>query len=296
MTEDAVSQSSRAARRQALADPRRPDARRVARARSRASLGIAEFLRLDESDRAQRGRRAALDPGRRDRGHLRRRVPRGGYETAREVIARTFETRLSQLDPDAVGKGREDPPAGATCRRSAWPSRSTGSCRPWGAKQNLVFEVECLIEDPRRSRPGQRQHAPARRAAGRRGPAQADRGMNSVPLRHGRARGAAEHRQVEPAQQAGRAEDRHRVAQGADHAAHGDRHLHDRVVPVRVRRPARVPDAPRQRAEPGLEPAGDRRRARLRRRGVRGRSAALRRRKTAKCWRAFRKSSRWCWR
>ena len=70
-----------------------------------------------------------------------------GYEAAREVIARTFETRLSQLDPDAVEKDAKTRlQEYLQAKRLAKPQYRVVSTQ--GAKQNLIFEVECVIEDP----------------------------------------------------------------------------------------------------------------------------------------------------
>ena len=90
-----------------------------------------------------------------------------GYQAARDVIARTFEARLSQLDPDAVEKDAKTRlQEYLQAKRLAKPLYRVVSTQ--GAKQNLTFEVECVIEDPRHSAMGSgssRQRAEQQAAA-----------------------------------------------------------------------------------------------------------------------------------
>jgi ribonuclease-3 len=90
-----------------------------------------------------------------------------GYPTAREVIARTFATKLSRLDPDAVEKDAKTRlQEYLQAKRLAKPLYRVVSTQ--GAKQNLVFEVECAIEEPRRTARGSgssRQRAEQQAAA-----------------------------------------------------------------------------------------------------------------------------------
>jgi ribonuclease-3 len=130
-------------------------------------LGIAEFLRLDESTARNEGaaRPSILaDALEAIYGAV---FLDAGYEAARGVIARTFETRLSRLDPDAVEKD-------AKTRLQEY-LQARGLAKPLyrvvstqGAKQNLIFDVECVIEDPRRAARGSgssRQRAEQQAAA-----------------------------------------------------------------------------------------------------------------------------------
>ena len=112
-------------------------------------LGIAEFMRLDESTARNEGaaRPSILaDAIEAIYGAV---FLDAGYETARDVIARTFEARLSQLDPDAVEKDAKTRlQEHLQAKRQAKPQYRVVSTS--GEKQNLVFEVECMIEEPRR--------------------------------------------------------------------------------------------------------------------------------------------------
>ena len=70
----------------------------------------------------------------------------GGYAAAREVIAQTFGTALSQLDPDAVEKDANTRlQEYLQAKRRAKPQYRVVSTS--GAKQSLIFEVECAVDD-----------------------------------------------------------------------------------------------------------------------------------------------------
>jgi len=130
-------------------------------------LGIAEYLRFDESTARNEGaaRPSILaDAVEAIYGAV---FLDGGYEAAREVIARTFEARLSQLDPDSVEKDAKTRlQEYLQAKRLAKPHYRVISTQ--GAKQNLVFDVECVIENPERSARGSgstRQRAEQQAAA-----------------------------------------------------------------------------------------------------------------------------------
>jgi len=130
-------------------------------------LGIAEYLRLDESTARNEGaaRPSILaDAVEAIYGAV---FLDAGYETAREVVARTFESRLSRLDPDAVEKDAKTRlQEHLQAKRLAKPQYRVVSTN--GAKQNLIFEVECTIEEPRLSATGSgssRQRAEQQAAA-----------------------------------------------------------------------------------------------------------------------------------
>lgn len=131
------------------------------------SLGIAEFLLFDDStarnDGAERPSILA-DALEAVYGAV---FLDAGYDAAREVIALTFEARLSRLDPEAVEKDAKTRlQEYLQAKRLAKPLYRVVSTR--GAKQNLTFEVECVIEEPRRSAMGSgssRQRAEQQAAA-----------------------------------------------------------------------------------------------------------------------------------
>lgn len=110
------------------------------------SLGISEFLRLDESTARNEGatRPSILaDALEAIYGAV---FLDGGYDGARGVIARTFEARLSQIDPSAVEKDAKTRlQEYLQAKRSAKPLYRVISTS--GAKQSLTFEVECVIGD-----------------------------------------------------------------------------------------------------------------------------------------------------
>lgn len=69
-----------------------------------------------------------------------------GYAAARDVIARSFGTALSQLDPSAVDKDAKTRlQEYLQAKRHAKPQYRVVSTS--GAKQNLTFEVECVVGD-----------------------------------------------------------------------------------------------------------------------------------------------------
>jgi ribonuclease-3 len=114
---------------------------RVARA-----LGIAAFLRLDESTARNEGagRPSILaDALEAVFGAV---FLDGGYSAAQEVITRTFGTALTQLDPDAVEKDAKTRlQEYLQAKRRAKPRYQVVSTS--GAKQSLIFEVECAVDD-----------------------------------------------------------------------------------------------------------------------------------------------------
>ena len=115
-------------------------------ARIARELGIAAFLRLDDSTARNEGaaRPSILaDALEAVYGAV---FVDGGYGAAREVIARTFGTALTQLDPDAVEKDAKTRlQEYLQAKRCAKPQYRVVSAS--GAKQNLLFEVECAVDD-----------------------------------------------------------------------------------------------------------------------------------------------------
>ena len=115
-------------------------------ARVARDLGIAAFLRLDEStarnDGAERPSILA-DALEAIYGAV---FLDDGYATARAVIERTFGTTLTELDPDAVQKDAKTRlQEYLQAKRRAKPEYRVISAS--GAKQSLVFEVECAVDD-----------------------------------------------------------------------------------------------------------------------------------------------------
>jgi ribonuclease-3 len=115
-------------------------------ARIGRELGIAPFLRLDESTARNEGaeRPSILaDALEAVYGAV---FLDDGYAAARAVIERTFGTALSQLDPDAVQKDAKTRlQEYLQAKRRAKPQYRVVATS--GAKQNLVFEVECAVDD-----------------------------------------------------------------------------------------------------------------------------------------------------
>ncbi len=115
-------------------------------ARLARELGIAEFLRLDESTARNEGagRPSILaDALEAIYGAV---FLDQGYAAARDVIASTFGTALSQLDPAAVEKDAKTRlQEYLQAKRHAKPQYRVVSTS--GAKQNLTFEVECVVGD-----------------------------------------------------------------------------------------------------------------------------------------------------
>ena len=115
-------------------------------ARIARELGIAAFLRLDESTARNEGaeRPSILaDALEAVYGAV---FLDGGYGAARDVIARTFGTALSQLDPEAVEKDAKTRlQETLQAKRRAKPQYRVVSTS--GAKQSLIFEVECAVDD-----------------------------------------------------------------------------------------------------------------------------------------------------
>lgn len=109
-----------------------------------SGLGIAEFLRLDESTARNEGagRPSILaDALEAIYGAV---FLDQGYAAAREVIARTFGTALSQLDPSAVEKDAKTRlQEYLQAKRHAKPQYRVVSTS--GAKQSLTFVVECVV-------------------------------------------------------------------------------------------------------------------------------------------------------
>jgi ribonuclease-3 len=115
-------------------------------ARVARELGIAAFLRLDESTARNEGaeRPSILaDALEAVYGAV---FLDGGYGAAQDVIARTLETALAGLDPDAVEKDAKTRlQEYLQAKRRAKPQYRVVSTS--GAKQSLVFEVECAVAD-----------------------------------------------------------------------------------------------------------------------------------------------------
>ena len=109
-------------------------------------LGIAEFLRLDESTARNEGaaRPSILaDALEAIYGAV---FLDGGYGAARDAIGRTFETALSQLDPNAVEKDAKTRlQEYLQAKRRSKPQYRVLSTS--GASQQPVFEVECAVGD-----------------------------------------------------------------------------------------------------------------------------------------------------
>jgi len=116
-------------------------------ARIARELGVAAFLRLDESTARNEGaeRPSILaDALEAIYGAV---FLDGGYGAAREVVARTFGASLSQLDPDSVEKDAKTRlQEYLQARRRAKPAYRVVATS--GAKQSLTFEVECALEEP----------------------------------------------------------------------------------------------------------------------------------------------------
>jgi len=115
-------------------------------ARIGRELGIAAFLRLDESTARNEGaeRPSILaDALEAVYGAV---FLDAGYEAAREVVERTFGKALTELDPDAVEKDAKTRlQEYLQAKRCAKPQYRVVSTS--GAKQNLTFEIECLVAD-----------------------------------------------------------------------------------------------------------------------------------------------------
>jgi ribonuclease-3 len=109
-------------------------------------LGIAAFLRLDESTARNEGaeRPSILaDALEAVYGAV---FLDGGYSAAHGVIAHTFGTALTELDPEAMEKDAKTRlQETLQARRRAKPQYRVVSTS--GAKQSLTFEVECVVED-----------------------------------------------------------------------------------------------------------------------------------------------------
>ncbi len=115
-------------------------------ARLGRELGIAPFLRLDESTARNEGaeRPSILaDALEAVYGAV---FLDGGYGVARDVIERTFGAALAQLDPDSVEKDAKTRlQEFLQAKRRAKPNYRVVATS--GAKQSLVFEVECAVDD-----------------------------------------------------------------------------------------------------------------------------------------------------
>ena len=222
---------------------------------------------------AWRRRQRAVDPGRRARGADRRRLPRRRLRgRARRwcaaCSARSIDqpTDGRQLAKDAKTElqewlqARKHAAAGLPRRRHARrrptrrPSRSSARSPTLGLRERGDGALA-----PRRRAGGRAPHAAALEGQGatvrcdpapRIRPPWRQRDAGARALRPGRDRRQAQRRQVDPAERAGRPEDQHHLAQGADHAAPHHRHPHRRRDAVRLRRHAGLPDPARHRAEP----------------------------------------------
>jgi len=115
-------------------------------ARIARDLGIAAFLRLDESTARNEGaeRPSILaDALEAVYGAV---FLDAGYGAARDVIVRTFGTALSDLDPESVQKDAKTRLQEILqAKRRAKPQYRVLSAS--GAKQSLTFEVECAVDD-----------------------------------------------------------------------------------------------------------------------------------------------------
>lgn len=115
-------------------------------ARIAGELGIAEFLRLDESTAKNEGaaRPSILaDALEAIFGAV---FLDEGYAAARDAIVRCFGAALSKLDPDAVQKDAKTRlQEYLQAKRRLKPQYRVVSTS--GAKQNLTFEVECVVDD-----------------------------------------------------------------------------------------------------------------------------------------------------
>jgi len=115
-------------------------------ARIAQELGIAPFLRLDESTARNEGaeRPSILaDALEAIYGAV---FLDAGYDAAREAIVRTFGTVLTQLDPEAVEKDAKTRlQEYLQAKRRAKPRYRVVATS--GAKQSLIFEVECAVEE-----------------------------------------------------------------------------------------------------------------------------------------------------
>ncbi|HUN70071.1 MAG TPA: ribonuclease III [Burkholderiales bacterium] len=115
-------------------------------ARVARELGLSEFLRLDESTAKNKGaeRPSILaDALEAIYGAV---FLDAGYAAARDAIARTFGTALSQLDPAAELK---DPKTRLQeylhAKRRSAPQYQVISTS--GVKEDLIFHVECAVAD-----------------------------------------------------------------------------------------------------------------------------------------------------
>lgn len=115
-------------------------------ARLGRELGIAAFLRLDESTARNEGaeRPSILaDALEAVYGAV---FLDGGYGAARDVIERTFGAALTQIDPDSVEKDAKTRlQEYLQAKRRAKPQYRVVATS--GAKQSLVFEVECAVDE-----------------------------------------------------------------------------------------------------------------------------------------------------
>jgi len=115
-------------------------------ARIARDLGIAAYLRLDESTARNEGaeRPSILaDALEAVYGAV---FLDAGYEAARQVVERTFGKALTELDPDAVEKDAKTRlQEYLQAKRCAKPHYRVVSTS--GAKQSLTFEIECLVGD-----------------------------------------------------------------------------------------------------------------------------------------------------
>ena len=111
-------------------------------------LGIAECLLLDDSTARNEGaaRPSILaDALEAIYGAV---FLDGGYAAARAVVEHTFADRLARLDPAAVEKDAKSRlQEYLQSRHLAKPQYRIVATS--GAKQSLVFEVECAIEEPK---------------------------------------------------------------------------------------------------------------------------------------------------
>ena len=252
---DPLREASGHTRGRPLARPRQPRQRRRARtARSRArSGGRAE---------ARRGRAArAAPPVLRSWRTRWRRYSAPSSSTAasrRRAPSSSASTATSSRDSTRRRGARTRRPSCRNgCRRAVFRCRPTSWSRsPARRTRRPSTSSAAFPRSP--SSPRATGRAAARRSRRPRPrrwpgfPREPPRERRRIPLRPRRHRRPAQRRQVDAAQPAGRREDQHHLAQGADHPPPRHRHPHHPRHAVHLRRHAGVPDGvslPPQRAD-----------------------------------------------
>ena len=116
----------------------------LARAGARTRSGRRHPARRGRAQ--ERRRRAAVDPGRRARGGVRRGVPRRRLRCgARGDRARLRRRRSRRLDPDVARQGSEDAAAGVAAGAPARRCPTTSVAAVTGEAHAQTFAVECRI-------------------------------------------------------------------------------------------------------------------------------------------------------